>query len=70
MSRMWGTTLDHVEEVEVVTANGTVTRASNHQNPDLFFVRSPSRKFRDHDADPTFRLREVRALALASSPSS
>ncbi|KAH9240678.1 Glucooligosaccharide oxidase [Colletotrichum gloeosporioides 23] len=38
MSRMWATTLDHVEEVEVVTANGTVTRASNHQNSDLFFA--------------------------------
>ncbi|KAF4867625.1 FAD-linked oxidoreductase sorD [Colletotrichum siamense] len=38
MSRMWGTTLDHVEEVEVVTANGTVTRASNHHNSDLFFA--------------------------------
>ncbi|TEA17095.1 FAD-linked oxidoreductase sorD [Colletotrichum sidae] len=38
MSRMWGTTLDHVEEVEVVTANGTIVRASNHHNTDLFFA--------------------------------
>lgn len=29
ISRMWGSALDHVEEVEVVLANGTVTRASN-----------------------------------------
>lgn len=38
MSRMWGTTLDHVVEVEVVTANSTVVRASSEENSDLFFV--------------------------------
>lgn len=38
MSRMWGTALDHVVEVEVVTANGTIVRASEAQNSDLFFV--------------------------------
>ncbi|GKT51043.1 FAD-linked oxidoreductase sorD [Colletotrichum spaethianum] len=38
MSRMWGTTLDNVEEVEVVTANGTILRASNKENSDLFFA--------------------------------
>ncbi|KAL0941996.1 berberine bridge enzyme [Colletotrichum truncatum] len=38
MSRMWGTTLDHVEEVEVVTANGTIVRANGRQNSDLFFA--------------------------------
>lgn len=43
MSRMWGTTLDHIEEVEVVTADGTVARASIRENPDLFFVRTYSR---------------------------
>ncbi|KAL2873455.1 hypothetical protein SGCOL_011401 [Colletotrichum sp. CLE4] len=37
MSRMWGTTLDHVEEVEVVTANATIVRASSKENSDLFF---------------------------------
>ncbi|ROV89849.1 hypothetical protein VMCG_09493 [Cytospora schulzeri] len=36
MSRMWGSTLDHVVEVEVVTANGTVLRASEDENSDLF----------------------------------
>lgn len=41
MSRMWGTTLDHVVEVEVVTANATVVRASSKENSDLFFVSFP-----------------------------
>ena len=39
LSRQYGAALDHVEEVEVVLANGTITRASNSQNTDLFFVR-------------------------------
>ncbi|KAI3554620.1 hypothetical protein CABS03_02085 [Colletotrichum abscissum] len=38
MTRMWGTTLDHVVEVEVVTANSTVVRASSEENSDLFFA--------------------------------
>ncbi|KAF9870979.1 berberine bridge enzyme [Colletotrichum karsti] len=38
MSRMWGTTLDHVEGVEVVTSNGTLVRANKKENPDLFFA--------------------------------
>ncbi|KAF1944526.1 FAD-binding domain-containing protein [Clathrospora elynae] len=37
-SRMWGSSLDHVEEVEVVLANSTVVRASEKQNPDVFFA--------------------------------
>lgn len=37
MSRMWGTALDHIVEVEVVTANGTILRANNITNSDLFF---------------------------------
>lgn len=40
MSRMWGAALDHIVEVEVVTANGTILRANKNQNSDLFFVRS------------------------------
>lgn len=38
MSRMWGSALDHIVEVEVVTANGTVVRANEDQNSDMFFV--------------------------------
>lgn len=38
-SRQWGSTLDHVREVEVVLADGTITRANETQNPDLYFVR-------------------------------
>jgi FAD/FMN-containing dehydrogenase len=36
---MWGSTLDHVLEVEVVTADGEIRRASNTENSDLFWVR-------------------------------
>ena len=38
ISRQWGTSLDHVREVEVVLANGTITRASESFQPDLYFV--------------------------------
>ncbi|KAI0147186.1 hypothetical protein GGR57DRAFT_505926 [Xylariaceae sp. FL1272] len=37
-SRMWGSSLDHVVEVEVVTADGSIMRASETQNSDLFFA--------------------------------
>ncbi|ORY59272.1 uncharacterized protein BCR38DRAFT_412970 [Pseudomassariella vexata] len=37
-SRMWGSCLDHVLEVEVVTADGTIQRASEIENSDLFFA--------------------------------
>ncbi|KAL2264184.1 hypothetical protein VTK26DRAFT_890 [Humicola hyalothermophila] len=38
MSRMWGTALDHVVEVEVVTADGKIQRASETENSDLFWA--------------------------------
>ncbi|KAK3938847.1 FAD-linked oxidoreductase sord [Diplogelasinospora grovesii] len=38
MSRLWGSALDHIEEVEVVTADGSILRASTTQNSDLFFA--------------------------------
>jgi hypothetical protein len=41
MSRMWGTCLDHVDEVQVVIANGSIVRASLNENEDLFFVSRP-----------------------------
>lgn len=37
-SRQWGSALDHVEEVEVVLADSTIVRASQSQNPDLFWA--------------------------------
>ncbi|KAK5659792.1 hypothetical protein OQA88_1003 [Cercophora sp. LCS_1] len=37
MSRMWGSALDHVVEVEVVTADGKIQRASKQENPNLFW---------------------------------
>lgn len=40
-SRMWGLFSDHVVEMEVVIANGTILKASEKINPDLFFVRIP-----------------------------
>ncbi|KIJ25606.1 Glucooligosaccharide oxidase [Sphaerobolus stellatus SS14] len=38
LSRMYGLTLDHVVEVEVVLADGTITKANATENPDLFFA--------------------------------
>jgi FAD/FMN-containing dehydrogenase len=38
MSRMWGSALDHILEVQVVTANGSIVRASETENGDLFWV--------------------------------
>ncbi|KAJ7483161.1 hypothetical protein FB451DRAFT_1169792 [Mycena latifolia] len=38
ISRQWGTALDHILEVEIVLANGTITRASATQNPDILFA--------------------------------
>lgn len=35
-SRENGLSIDVMQEVEVVLANGTVTRATKHSNPDLF----------------------------------
>lgn len=40
-SRMWGSALDHVKEVQVVLANSTITRASDTVNKELFFVCLP-----------------------------
>ncbi|KAI1117036.1 hypothetical protein F5Y14DRAFT_14876 [Nemania sp. NC0429] len=37
-SRMWGSCLDHVLEVEVVIADGSIVHASATENPDLFFA--------------------------------
>ncbi|KPM43711.1 hypothetical protein AK830_g2891 [Neonectria ditissima] len=38
MSRMWGSALDHVVEVEVVTADGSIQRANETENSDLFWA--------------------------------
>jgi FAD/FMN-containing dehydrogenase len=37
-SRMWGSALDHVEEVQVVLANSSIIRASEQQNSDVFWA--------------------------------
>ncbi|KAF2856432.1 Glucooligosaccharide oxidase [Plenodomus tracheiphilus IPT5] len=37
-SRLWGSALDHVEEVEVVLANSSIIRASATQNQDVLFA--------------------------------
>lgn len=36
--RQYGLTIDHLQELEVVVANGTIVRASATENPDLFFA--------------------------------
>lgn len=38
MSRMWGTALDHVVEVQVVLADSSIVRASATENPEVFFA--------------------------------
>ncbi|RSL96128.1 hypothetical protein CDV31_013600 [Fusarium ambrosium] len=38
ISRLWGTSLDHVVQVEVVTADGTIRTASETENADLFWA--------------------------------
>ncbi|KAJ6474700.1 hypothetical protein C8R47DRAFT_986679 [Mycena vitilis] len=38
ISRQWGSALDHVLEVEIVLANGTIARANATQNPDILFA--------------------------------
>lgn len=38
---MWGSCLDHILEVEIVTSDGKIQRANKDQNSDLFFVSSP-----------------------------
>ncbi|KAF5021250.1 hypothetical protein F66182_6648 [Fusarium sp. NRRL 66182] len=38
ISRMWGSALDHIVEVEVVTADGAIRRASQSRNSDLFWA--------------------------------
>ncbi|KAH7114477.1 hypothetical protein B0J11DRAFT_445249 [Dendryphion nanum] len=37
-SRMWGSALDHVEEVQVVLANSSIVRASQKENTDVFWA--------------------------------
>lgn len=37
-SRMWGTALDQLDEIELVLANGTIATASSTQNQDLFWA--------------------------------
>ena len=37
-SRLWGSALDHVLEAEVVLANSSIIRASETENPDVFFA--------------------------------
>ncbi|KAK2046192.1 FAD-binding domain-containing protein [Colletotrichum somersetense] len=61
-SRMWGATVDHVLEVKVVTANGTVVTANKESNEDLFFAMRGAGagfgvvtefKIRTHEKPPT-----------------
>jgi hypothetical protein len=37
-SRMWGTSLDHIEEVEIVLADSSIIRANANQNEDVFWA--------------------------------
>ncbi|KAF8912275.1 hypothetical protein CPB85DRAFT_1455042 [Mucidula mucida] len=57
-SRMWGLTLDRIEQLEVVLANGTVATASNDVNADLFWAM--------RGAAPSFGI--TTKLVLKTSP--
>jgi len=37
-SRLWGTALDHIEEVEIVLADSSIVRANATQNQDIFWA--------------------------------
>ena len=37
-SRKWGLTLDTIQSLEVVLANGTIAKVSKNSYPDLFWV--------------------------------
>ena len=37
-SRLWGLTLDTIQSLDVVLANGTIAKVSENSYPDLFFV--------------------------------
>ncbi|KAF4439178.1 hypothetical protein F53441_12653 [Fusarium austroafricanum] len=38
ISRIWGSALDHVAEMQVVTADGSIVLASQHKNSNLFWA--------------------------------
>ncbi|PPQ77151.1 hypothetical protein CVT26_008097 [Gymnopilus dilepis] len=38
LSRQWGASLDHIREVEVVIADGSIVRANEAQHSDLYFA--------------------------------
>ncbi|KAF4620871.1 hypothetical protein D9613_000020 [Agrocybe pediades] len=37
-SKLWGLTIDTIQSIDLVLANGTITSASEKLNPDLFFA--------------------------------
>ena len=40
-TRLWGALLDNIVELDVVLADGTITKANSKLNSDLFWVRYP-----------------------------
>ncbi|KAJ7619357.1 glucooligosaccharide oxidase [Roridomyces roridus] len=61
-SRMWGLTLDNVLSLELVLANGTITKASKDINPDLFWAM--------RGAGPSFAITTAIELAAYPAPAS
>lgn len=41
-TRLWGVLLDNIVELEVVLADGTITKANSKFNSDLFWVSTSS----------------------------
>ncbi|KAJ7270858.1 glucooligosaccharide oxidase [Mycena rebaudengoi] len=61
-SRMWGLTLDNILSIDLVLANGTITKASKHINPELFWGM--------RGAGPSFAITTAIEVSLHPAPAS
>ncbi|KAJ6584300.1 glucooligosaccharide oxidase [Mycena sp. CBHHK59/15] len=61
-SRMWGLTLDNILSIDLVLANGTITKASKDINPDLFWAM--------RGAGPSFAITTAIEFAVFPAPAS
>jgi len=67
-SRLWGLTLDVIESIELVLANGTITTASKELNSDLFWVLCTSISFLVRYSTPLCRPCEGQLAPLELPP--
>jgi FAD/FMN-containing dehydrogenase len=64
LTRRFGWTVDNLLEVELVTADGAVRRASRHENPDLFWAVRGAGANLGAVTSFTFRLHEVGPIVV------